>query len=145
MASQSRIINNYSWDQLINIPEHNWIQKNSTQYQFLKGELIDKIFTNLHGDDKELLLNSLVRVINFIYFRFGIKNGASLWNQLVQNNLLDCKALLYMTLPFINESEDSPDKKKKVWLNYLIYILKKMRRDNFYILHHNIIGAFATV
>src|SRR5271154_2998969 len=131
MASQSRIINNYSWDQLVNIPEHNWIQKNSTQYQFLRSELIDKIFANLLGNDKELLLDSLVRIINFIHFRFGIKNDAGFWKQLIQNNLLDCKAFLNMTLPFINESEDSPDKKKKGLTKLSDLYIKKDERGQF--------------
>ncbi|AYV85398.1 MAG: putative ATP-dependent RNA helicase [Satyrvirus sp.] len=123
MASQNSIIKNYNWNtattsgiiqKLINI--------NDDKYQYLKNELMGKIFPVMRSEDKILLLDGLTLVINLIYIKFGfIGNESLFWDQLIQNNLLDLKALLLMMLPFIddNEKDDNKHKLKKLENLYL--------------------------
>ncbi|XWV26211.1 putative ATP-dependent RNA helicase [Tupanvirus soda lake] len=111
------IINNINWDR-VSHSTNNWIRLNDIRYQYLRNELINKIFPILRVEDKNLLLDGLVKVINLIYFKFGFasndqKNESLLWDQLLQNNLLDLRALINIMLPFINDNEND-DKKHKL-------------------------------
>lgn len=103
------------WSSISN-PNFHWIRIEDDKYRFLKSELIDRVFPSLKLDDQQLLLNSVVLVLNFIHLKFGFGSGPEakasdlLWNQLVQNNLLDLRAILNTILPFIMDNED--DEKK---------------------------------
>ena len=73
MASRKSIIKNYNWNEMSQ-NENNWIKLNDIRYQFLRNEIINWVYPNLRIEDKELLLNGLVRIINLIYLKFGFEN-----------------------------------------------------------------------
>ena len=121
MATNASIIKEYTWNDM-----HQWIKKGDTIYQYLKNNLINDAFPVLVQSDKELLLDSIVKVINLIYLKFGFldnikKDGNLLWVQLTQNNRLDLRALLAIMLPFIddNATENTPVDSKKHQLKKL--------------------------
>ncbi|QTF49280.1 putative ATP-dependent RNA helicase [Acanthamoeba polyphaga mimivirus] len=106
------LINNNSWDIL---PK--WIEYNDEHYKFLSRELINVVFPILRETDKQLLLDSIILVINMIHFKFGFgsidKPDELLWHQLIQNNLLDSRAILNAMLPYINDNAKD-DKKHRL-------------------------------
>ncbi|AVG46261.1 ATP-dependent RNA helicase [Acanthamoeba polyphaga mimivirus] len=113
----NNIIENIDWSLLIDNGQV-WIKKDDDQYRFIKNNLINWIFPVLNVDDKQLLLDSIVSVINTIYLKFGFddnpeKSDTLLWKQLIQNRLLDLRALLAIMLPFINDNAED-DKKHKL-------------------------------
>lgn len=113
LTLSNRLIRNHSWADPS--PMEIWIKSNDTRYQFLKNNLINIVFPVLQAEDKTLLLDGLIKIINLIYVKFGFANNASknetlLWDQLTQNNLLDLRALLGNMLPFISDNEND-DKK----------------------------------
>ena len=115
MTSTS-IIKNHTWTDVSN--RSNWIKINDIRYQFLQNELINRVFPVLQQEDKNVLLNGIVNIINLIHIKFGFannrqKNDNLLWDQLTQNNLLDLRALLGIMLPFINDNE-TDDKKHQL-------------------------------
>lgn len=115
MSSSIKIINS-SWD-FYNGTKYVWISPGDIRYNFLKEKLIDFIFPILKVVDKYLLLDAIVRIVNFIYIKFGFmnnndKNDNLLWDQLTQNKLLDLRAILESTLPFINDQPDGENKRK---------------------------------
>lgn len=94
----------------------NWIKLDTSdlKYYKIKVDLIDKVYLNLESDHKKLLTTYLTMLINFIHnkFHFITEVESNLyWDQLLQNNLLDLRALLNMILPYISET-DSFDSKK---------------------------------
>lgn len=118
MATKSKIVKNYTWDDVSMREDYNWIKEGSERYLFLRSELINRFFPVLQSEDKNLLLISLVQVVNLIHTKFGFsnnndKNENLLWDQLKQNNLLDLRALLAIMLPFISDNE-TDDKKRKL-------------------------------
>src|SRR4029078_10831292 len=61
----------------------------------------------------------LIRIINFIYIKFGFHNNNSkheniLWQQLEQNKLLDFLAIVAIMLPFIYEEKGTDDNKHRL-------------------------------
>jgi ABC-type phosphate transport system ATPase subunit len=116
MASARSIIINHGW---ADVPtRQNWIKTGDIKYQYLSNELINKVFPILQSEDKNLLLDGLVRTINLIHVKFGFgnnneKNDSLLWDQLTQNSSLDLRALLGIMLPFINDNE-TDDKKHQL-------------------------------
>ena len=110
------VVVNYNWD---HIPkEYIWIKRGDNRYQYIRRELINQVFPLLKLDDKELLLDAIVRIINLIYLKFGFYDNSEkdenlLWDQLKQNKLLDLRALLTIILPFINDNE-TDDKKHQL-------------------------------
>nr|URM62197.1 ATP dependent RNA helicase [Mimivirus sp.] len=113
----NNIIENIDWNLLIDSGQI-WIKKDDDKYRFIKNNLINWIFPVLNVDDKQLLLDSIVSVINTIYLKFGFsdnpeKSDTLLWKQLIQNRLLDLRALLAIMLPFINDNAED-DKKHKL-------------------------------
>ena len=95
-----------------NFSDHfNWIKLNTSdpKYYKIKSNLVDQVYSGLEPIDKKLLTDYLVMLINFIHDKFMIESNL-FWEQLLQNNLLDLRALLNMLLPFI--SDDSVDSKK---------------------------------
>ncbi|AGF85287.1 RNA helicase [Moumouvirus goulette] len=116
VVSNNRIIN-VDWSYLSS-QNYEWIKNNDDRYRFIQDNLLNWIFPNLNDDDKLLLLNSLVKIINMIYLKFSFhKNNEKpdniLWNQLIQNRLLDLRALLAISLPYINDTEND-DKKRNL-------------------------------
>jgi len=109
----NNIIRNYNWDNISGMVT--WIKPGDIQYQYLQKEVIDRIFPILRAEDKKLLLDSLVRIINFICIKFGfwknnLKNENILWEQLTQNKLLDFRAVVAIMLPFIDDNETDDNK-----------------------------------
>lgn len=113
---------------LENIEEkkNSWININDEKYMFLQDRLINSVYPKLQLDDKKILLTGLVRMINFIYIKFGFNNNMSksdniFWEQLTQNELLDLRALLNILLPFImdNDRDDNKHNLKKLEDIYL--------------------------
>ena len=110
-------INNHKWDDEFVKLNYSWIKINDTRYQFLYNNLINRIFPVLQSEDKNLLLNGLIKIINLIHIKFGFwkndnKNELLLWDQLLQNKLLDLRALLAIMLPFISDNESDGKKRK---------------------------------
>ena len=123
MASKNTIIKNYDLDNISKIT-YSWINNGDNRYQFLQNELINKIFPLLRSEDKDLLLEGLVKIINFINIKFGFwnnndKNENLLWEQLVQNNLMDLRALILAMLPFVDDNEKDDKKRSLKKLNDL--------------------------
>ncbi|QGR53984.1 RNA helicase [Moumouvirus maliensis] len=113
----NNIIINVDWNYLAS-QNYQWIKIGDDKYRFIQNQLINWIFPNLNNDDKLLLLDSLVKIINLIYLKFSFHNNEGksdnvLWNQLVQNKLLDFRALLAISLPYINDTEND-DKKHQL-------------------------------
>lgn len=108
------IISNFNWNNNPN-PDFAWIKSDDTRYRFIRIELINSVFPSLNRDDSNLLLDSVVKIINLIHlkFNFGRNSGKSdnlLWNQLIQNRLLDLRAILNLVLPFITDNENDDNK-----------------------------------
>ena len=104
---------NKTWNQLTD----NWIIYTDIRYQFIQQNVVTNVFPSLNTEDTQLLTNAIVQIINFIYIKFEFKNNPSknedlLWHQLTQNNAMDLKAILAMTLPFINDNESNDNKNK---------------------------------
>jgi hypothetical protein len=127
MAVNKSIIKSYSWSDVLRGSEV-WIKSNDVRYQTLRVDLIDKIFPVLREEDKTLLLDGLIKIINLIHLKFNFeKNNEKpdnlLWDQLVQNNLLDLHAILGIMLPYIKDNETNDNKHKLKSLSEL-YIKK---------------------
>ena len=108
-------IQTITWDDAITLWTSSgllFITSNDEKFMFIKTKLIKTMFPVLQDTDQELLLDNLVLLINFIYIKFGFtkETGNSFWNQLIQNDLLDLRALVGLMLPYIND--DATDKKK---------------------------------
>lgn len=119
------IIEEYDWKDDDNIM---WIKKNDVHYKFIHNELINRVFPVLLENNKNLLVMAVVQIINLIYLKFGfhknlLKPETLLWTQLIQNKLLDLRAILNMTLPFIDDNEFDDKKHQLVNLEDL-YIKK---------------------
>ena len=110
------VVNNVSWDAYYD--ENGWIKRGSTNYHYLQTEIVDKVFPILDENDKNLLVRGLVTLINAIHKNFGIGRGGNsvsnynFWVQLAQNDRIDCRALLNILLPFINDNEEETKKKQ---------------------------------
>jgi hypothetical protein len=97
---------------------------NSEIRKEIDHNVISYIFPKLNRNDKDILLNGLCHIIDYIgiYFNF-IDNKDQLLNQLKQNKYKDTISLLLITLPFIND--DSGIKKKEIINLNDIYIKKQ--------------------
>src|SRR5437868_8518481 len=108
MERINTIIINHDWNAMEN--KYIWIKKGDYRYQYIGRELINRVFPLLKSQDKNLLLECVVRIVNWIYLKFGFYNNAEkndnlLWEQFKQNKLLDLRALLTVILPYINDNE----------------------------------------
>jgi hypothetical protein len=92
-----------SIDPLVNIGD--------SKYNYIKENLINNIFPVLLESDKISILDSLVTIINFIHYKYLIAANI-LWEQLVQNQLLDLRALIQSLLPYISDDSNDSNKKK---------------------------------
>ena len=106
----------------------NWIKYTMTdaKYNVIYEKLILDVYRNLNSDEQLILTNYLVRLINFIKrkFCFDTDDRENLfWQQLIQNNYVDLRALLNMILPFVIDDTDDSKKNKLKSLNdlYLTY------------------------
>ena len=107
-----------------------WIKNESVEYKYLSEKIVNIIFPILIPNDKEIILEMLVYVLNMIYIKYGfINNGNILWTQLIQNNNLDLRAILEMMLPYISDV----DGKKRQKLESLEDIYLKKDTNNKYI------------
>ncbi len=109
------IFETYNWDYHDDLPDR-WILEGSEKYRYIYDKLIWDVFTSLQDIDKQILTIAVVRIVNFIYVKFGFDNNSNkhdslLWTQLKQNNLLDLRAILNMTLPFIDDDDGTKRKK----------------------------------
>lgn len=116
MTSNNSIIKTYSWTDVMN-HSNVWINPGDIRHRFLRTELIDSVFPVLNEEDKKLLLDGLVKLINLIHLKFDFednnkKSDSLLWDQLIQNNLLDLRALLGIMLPYITDNETDDNKHK---------------------------------
>ena len=115
-SNDSDLIKSYTWKDITNLKNISWIQINDTRYQFLFNNLMMVMFPVLNKQDQIVLLDGLVQMINFICFKFNFNsdvNQNTFWLQLIQNDLLDLRALVGMMLPFIDDN-DTDDKKHKL-------------------------------
>ena len=78
-----------------NFLENRFIDKSKEQYV---NNVINKIYVSLNSTDKQYLLNALILIINYINIKFTIN-----WDQLIQKDNLDLRAILNMLLPFITD------------------------------------------
>ena len=99
------IIPTITWTQWEKTVPNLFIRKDDYRYHILKEQLINTIFPRLHATDKNLLVESLVRILNFIHMKTNVP-ATMFWTQLTQNHLLDLHAIVNLMLPFINEDED---------------------------------------
>jgi len=107
-------IKNYKWEDYPENDKYTWIKYGDGKYLFVKAEIIDKIFTALNPDDKKLLLDNLIWLINFICHKFNLDGHDNvIWNQLIQNDMRDLKALLAIMLPFIDTDCRDPRSRLK--------------------------------
>lgn len=118
MASRTSLIQNNTWTDVFN-----WIKINDHKYQILQRDLINRVYPNLHSDEKTILLHGLIKAINLIHAKFGFSSNDLLWKQLIQNDFLDSRALLNLLLPFIDDTA-SDDKKKSLKMLKDLYLQK---------------------
>lgn len=116
METRNTIIINNNWNTTSD--KYIWIRKNDSRYLYIRRELINQVFPLLREEDKDLLLNCVVQVVNCIYLKFGFYNNPAkddnlLWDQFKQNKLLDFRALLTIILPYISDNEFD-DKKHRL-------------------------------
>ncbi len=116
MTSLNSIIKTYSWSDVTN-HSNVWINPGDIRHQYLRTELIDTVFPVLNEEDKNLLLDGIVKLINMIHLKFDFeqnnnKQDSLLWDQLIQNKLLDLRALLGIMLPYIMDNETDDNKHK---------------------------------
>jgi len=96
---------------------NNMIFDNDDRFIFIKTKLINTMFPILDENDKKLLLKSLAKIINYIHIKFNLSNNTdNFWNQLIQNDLLDLRALVGIMLPYImdNDKDDNKHSLKKL-------------------------------
>ena len=130
-SNNNQVIKNYTWD---NYPaDINWIKINDDKYQYLKNNLINRTFPLLVSADKTILLNGLIKVLNLMRIKFGEVNDENLYHQLVQNDLLDLRAILAMMLPYISDEVDGKVDEKKHQLKKLEDIYLKVNSDGSYV------------
>ena len=97
---------------------------NSEIRKEIDTNVISNIFPKLNRNDKNILLNGLCHIIDYIGVCFNfIDDKDKLLNQLRQNKYRDAISLLLLTLPFIND--DSGIKKKEIVNLNDIYITKQ--------------------
>lgn len=113
-----------------------WIKLNlsDVKYYKIKTDLIDQVYSSLEINDRNFLTDYLVRLINFMYNKLigprfdslSVEDKSSniFWNQLIQNNMLDLRALLNMLLPYISETDNFDGKKAKLRSLKDLYISK---------------------
>lgn len=89
----------------------------------INKEVIINTFPNLNKEHNELLLKYILRIIDFIFIKFGISDSNKILfeRKLKSNNYRDIRGLLLLLLPYINESGD----KTKITSLNDIYIQKK--------------------
>src|SRR5579872_2253004 len=91
------------WDQMEQT--RIWIKPSDAKHTFIKTRLISRFYPSLVTSDKDLLTDGITQVINFIWLKFNFQNkGEILWEQLIQNDLLDLRAIVQMLLPFIKDT-----------------------------------------
>jgi len=103
------------------------------EYYFItdgfKGEInnnvMNSVFPNLNNYHKEILLNYLINIIDIIAikFNFNLQTKDVYEQQFRQNNYKDTVGLLFMLLPYIDDT--SGVKKKKLMSLDELYIKKK--------------------
>lgn len=106
----------------------NTIGVSDSKYEYVRLNLINKIYPNLKEEDKILLTDAVVIIINFIVVKFSISDFDTYWRQLTQNTMMDMRAVLNMLLPYINDNE--LDSKKSELINLSDIFTTK--RDNKY-------------
>ena len=117
------IVQNKSWDVI-----DQWIVANDNNAQHI-NHVIRNLFKSLNDEDHKLLSEGLIRIINFIRIKFGfIGRETIFWEQLIQNESLDLKALLANMLPFIHADEDNSKKSKLEKLSNLYTEVDKLDR-----------------
>lgn len=85
---------------------HTWISPTDSKYADLDNHLIKPTFPVLQRTDQKLVLDGIVKVLNFIYVKFNFHQNTAksedlFWNQLNQNNRQDLRSLLGFLFPFI--------------------------------------------
>lgn len=116
------ITKNYEWQEIDNDISNNpikWIRPDDIKYNYLERDVISRIFPNLNTNDKNILTNALVQIINFMYLKMARNNDDIFWNQLVQNNNIDLRAIVNLLLPYINDNEAEDNKKSLTALSEL--------------------------
>jgi hypothetical protein len=80
--------------------------------KYIKQNLIPEIYRELNLNDRTLLTEGLILILNFIYLKFNLSDDQIFWNQLTQNENQDLRAFLNMLLPYIREDENDAKKHK---------------------------------
>jgi len=114
MINNTVVNNSNNWNDLPS--DFYWIKAGDNRHQYIRHQLIDEVFPVLSSSDKELLLDSVVKIINLICLKFSFRNNRSknenlLWEQLTQNKLLDLRAILLLSLPYIDDNETDDNKR----------------------------------
>ena len=98
-------IDNYTWSTWFDQNEFPpYISAQSPKYTYLIEHVINRIYPILLVKDAKLLLDALVIVLNFLHRKFSL-NDDIFWNQLIQNDNLDLRAILNLLLPHIEDDE----------------------------------------
>lgn len=92
--------------------------------------VVNDIYTNLQGDQKDILQKYLVDIIDFVAtkFNFSKNNKYVFYNQLTQNDNEDIKSFLNMLLPFV---DDTRKNKREIKNLNDIYIAKQEENSNY--------------
>jgi len=82
---------------------------------------INDMFPLLTGTDKEYLINATSELVIVIGYKFSFMppNTTLFYNQLIQNDFQDMKALVLLLLPHIDDDEENTKKKSLVSFNDL--------------------------
>lgn len=102
-------------------------------YNYIKTKVIDLTFPKLNDNEKEILTAILLNSLNLLFTKFMNNNPdmkTIFWNQMTQNNNLDLRALLNLTLPFVISDGDYDRKQDLVNLSELY--TKKDDDDKYY-------------
>ena len=91
------------------------------ELKFIIKEQVDELFPVLNDDDKNTLITLSIYLHYQIINKFLDINKFSYLEQFTQNNYVDCKAIILMILPFIDDKDNGLKYKKLVDLNQLLY------------------------
>lgn len=118
--SEIRFVDFYEYKTVL----YDWIDTKSEKALYLHDKIVAKTFPALNIHHQGFLTETLITLINWIWLKFGFQTQQSniFWHQLTQNDNLDLKALLELTLPYIDDVDGS--KRKKLRNLHDIYLQK---------------------
>jgi hypothetical protein len=114
------------------ITNENNPKKLSNTFSSIIAQTVNNMFPVLIGKDKEYLINAMCETILVIGYKFNFipSYGNEFYNQLVQNDYQDIKALIILLLPFIDDDAENTKKSSLVSFDDLYTKKKEMKNSD---------------